>query len=147
VPSARQRAKPCLRDGFMQNIFFDVRRKRGAKVRPAVDRGRGGFLSTAVGDDLQALALWTYGAHGSSHALADLHGVEAKFGECATEGVAVHVQLFGRFALVAAVVRKHLEDVPLLKLADSIGVGDTLGVHLEDEIVEIAFQIAQLPYI
>jgi hypothetical protein len=42
--------------------------------------------------------------------------------------------------------REHLEDVTLLEFADSVGVRDAGGVHLEDESIEIAFQIAQLPY-
>ena len=103
--------------------------------------------SASVGDDLEAGAFGPHGADRSAHSLADLHGVEAEFGERAAERVAVHVQLFGSFALVAAVVCEHLKDVPLFKLADSIGVGDTLRVHLEDEIVEIAFQCARFPYV
>jgi len=36
--------------------------------------------------------------------------------------------------------RKNLEDVLFLKLAYRVGVTDTSGMHLEDEVVEFAFQ-------
>jgi hypothetical protein len=58
----------------------------------------------------------------------------------------VHTQLLCRFALIAAMTRKNLEDVLLLKLAHRVGVSDTSGVHLEDEVVEFAFQSRGLPF-
>ncbi len=44
-------------------------------------------------------------------------------------------------------MRKNLEDVLLLKLAHRLRVGNPSGVHLEDEVVEIAFQSRSLPFI
>jgi hypothetical protein len=35
----------------------------------------------------------------------------------------------------------------LLKLAHRVGVSDTSGVHLEDEVVEFAFQSRRLPFV
>jgi hypothetical protein len=52
----------------------------------------------------------------------------------------VHAELFCRFTLIAAVARKNLENVLLLKLSHRVGVTDTSGVHLEDEVIEFAFQ-------
>jgi len=52
----------------------------------------------------------------------------------------VHAQLFCGLTLIAAMTRENLEDVALLKFPHSVGVTDTGGVHLEDEIVEFAFQ-------
>lgn len=43
--------------------------------------------------------------------------------------------------------RKNLEDVLLLKLAHSVCVGNTSRMHLEDEVVEFAFQSRGLPFI
>jgi hypothetical protein len=58
----------------------------------------------------------------------------------------MHAQLLSRFTLIAAVTRKNLEDVLSLKFAHSVGVSNTSGVHLEDEIVEFAFQSRGLPF-
>jgi hypothetical protein len=69
-----------------------------------------------------------------------LRRIHAELGECAAERVAVHAEFFSGFALIAAMTRKNLEDVALLKLAHRVGVDDTSGVHLENEIVEFAFQ-------
>ncbi len=52
----------------------------------------------------------------------------------------MHAEFFCRFALIAAMTRKNLEDVLFLKLPHRVGVTDTSGVHLEDEVVEFAFQ-------
>ena len=52
----------------------------------------------------------------------------------------MHAELFCRFTLIAAVTRKNLENVLFLELAHRVGVTDSSGVHLEDEVVEFAFQ-------
>jgi hypothetical protein len=52
----------------------------------------------------------------------------------------VHAEFFRRFTLIAAVTRKNLENELFLKLAHRVGVTDTSGMHLEDEVVEFAFQ-------
>ncbi len=52
----------------------------------------------------------------------------------------MHAEFFCRFTLIAAVTRKNLEDELFLKLAYRVGITDTSGVHLENEVVEFAFQ-------
>ena len=59
----------------------------------------------------------------------------------------MHAEFLGGLALIAAVTRENLEDVLLLKLANRVGVGNTSGVHLEDEVVEFAFQSRSLPFV
>ena len=59
----------------------------------------------------------------------------------------MHAEFLGGFALIAAVTRKNLENVLLLKLAHRVGVSNTSGVHLEDEVVEFAFQSRSLPFV
>ncbi len=59
----------------------------------------------------------------------------------------MHAELFCRFTLIAAVTRKYLEDVLLLKLAHGVGISNTSSVHLEDEVVEFAFQSRGLPFV
>lgn len=58
----------------------------------------------------------------------------------------MHAELLSGFALITAMTRKNLEDVLLLKLAHRVGVSNTSGVHLEDEVVEFAFQSRSLPF-
>jgi hypothetical protein len=58
----------------------------------------------------------------------------------------VHTKLLCRFALITAMTRKNLEYVLLLELSHRVGVSDTSSVHLEDEVVEIAFQSRGLPF-
>lgn len=57
----------------------------------------------------------------------------------------MHPKFLRRLALVSTMTRKNLKDVLLLKLAHCLGVGDTSGVHLENEVVEFAFQSRVLP--
>jgi hypothetical protein len=52
----------------------------------------------------------------------------------------VHGEFLRRFALIAAMARKNFKYVSLLELADGISIRDAGGMHLEDEIIEIAFQ-------
>ena len=59
----------------------------------------------------------------------------------------MHAEFLCRLALIAAVMRKNLEDVLFLKLAHRVGVSDTSCVHLEDEVVEFAFQSRVLPFL
>ena len=79
--------------------------------------------------------------------MSNLRRVHAEFGEGAAKRIAMHAELFSCFALIAAMTRKYLEDVPLLKLTHRVGVSNTSGVHLEDEVVEFAFQSRRLPFV
>ncbi len=58
----------------------------------------------------------------------------------------MHAELFCCFTLIAAVTRKNLQNVLLLKLTHCVVISNTSGVHLEDEIVEFAFQSRGLPF-
>jgi hypothetical protein len=104
---------------------------------------------TSAGDDLQGWTSYSRRANGrwrTAHALPYLRGIHAELGESTAECVAVHPELFSGLALIAAVTRKHFEDVALLKLTHRVVVSDTSGVHLEDEVVEFAFQSRRLPF-
>ena len=70
--------------------------------------------------------------------LADLRGVKIQLRQRAAERVAVHPELFGRLALIAAMSNQNFQQKPLLEFTNRVGVADTRGVHLEDEIVEFA---------
>ena len=59
----------------------------------------------------------------------------------------MHTEFFCSFALIAAMTRKHFKDVALFKLTHRVGISDTSGVHLEDEVVEFAFQSQMLPFV
>jgi hypothetical protein len=104
---------------------------------------------TSTRNNLQAgtsSAGWANRSWRTSHALSNLGRIHAELGECAAERIAVHAKLFSSLALITAVTRKNLEDVLLFKLAHRVGVGNTSGVHLEDEVVEFAFQSRSLPF-
>jgi hypothetical protein len=75
-----------------------------------------------------------------------LRRIHTQFSERAAERIAVHTKLLCRFALITAMTRKNLEYVLLLELSHRVGVSDTSSVHLEDEVVEIAFQSRGLPF-
>ena len=79
---------------------------------------------------------------GATHAVADaganLSGVHFKLGKEAGEGIAVHVELLGRLALIAFMLRKDFEDEAFLELLDGVGVGDAGAVHLGDEALQFA---------
>ena len=74
-----------------------------------------------------------------AEAIADLRGIHMKLGNGAAQGVPVHAKLFGGFALIAAMRGEHFENEPLFELADGFIVGDTTGVHLADQAVQLAF--------
>ena len=59
----------------------------------------------------------------------------------------MHAELFGGLTLIAAVTREDLENITLLEFAHGVGVADTSGVHLKDEVVEFAFQSQRLPFL
>ncbi len=92
---------------------------------------------TGAGNALNAGAL---AAGWPTHAIANLRRVHVKLSKGAAESVAVHAKLFRRLALVAFVVREHLEDVALLELTYGIRVGNAGAVHLRDESVQFALQ-------
>ena len=50
-----------------------------------------------------------------------------------TQRVSVHAQFLGGLALVAAMARQYFQDKALLELTNSLGVGDTAGMHLDDK--------------
>ena len=90
-----------------------------------------------AGDTLNARA---FAAGWPAHAVADLRSVHVKLSESAAEGIAVHAELIGRFALVTFVVRQYFEDVALLELANGLRVRDAGAVHLHDQAVHFALQ-------
>ena len=97
-------------------------------------------LAVAGADDLEAGAgNRAHGARRPAHTATDLRGVEVELGECAAKGVAMHAQLLGGLALIAAMAGEDFEDESLLELANRIGVREAGGVHLEDESIEFAF--------
>ena len=57
----------------------------------------------------------------------------------AAEGVAVHAELLGSLALVAAVRGEYLQNEALFELTDGFVVSDTTGMHLADQAVQLAF--------
>ncbi len=52
----------------------------------------------------------------------------------------MHAEFFGGLALVALVLRKHLEDVTLFELPNGFRVRDAGTVHLRDQTVHFALQ-------
>ena len=104
---------------------------------------------TSASDDLQIGTSRSCGPNGGGrtpHPLPYLGRIHAELGERSAQRIPVHAEFFCRFALVAAMTRKNLEDVLSLKLAHRVGITDTSGVHLEDEVVEFAFQSRGLPF-
>jgi hypothetical protein len=105
---------------------------------------------TSARDDLQVRSTWPRGSHRcwwTPHPLPDLGRIHSQFRESAAKRIAVHAELFCGFTLIAAVTRKNLENVLFLKLAHRVGVSNPSGVHLEDEVVEFAFQSRGLPFL
>ena len=100
------------------------------------------WLAAVAGDDLQAGA---HGAGWTAQAALDLLGVHVELREGAAESVAVHAELFGGLALVAAMAGEDFCDETLFELTDRIGVGNAGGMHLEDEAVEFAFHVGAIP--
>ena len=82
----------------------------------------------------------TFAGHRTTHAAANLRGIEVEFGEGAAKGIPVHAELFRGLALIALVVGKHFEDVALLELLDGVGVRDSRAVHLDNDSVKFALQ-------
>jgi hypothetical protein len=76
----------------------------------------------------------------STHAIADLRSVHVELGEGAAEGVAMHTEFFGGFALVALVLGEHFKDVTLLELPNGLRVGNAGAVHLRNQTIEFALQ-------
>jgi hypothetical protein len=105
----------------------------------------GDGVLTSAGDDLQRRAAGPHRGRWPSHPLADLRGVQPKLVQRAAERVAMHAELIGGLALVAAMTRQHLEDVALLELTHGVVIAHAGGMHLEDDIIEIAFQSRRLP--
>ncbi len=81
----------------------------------------------------------TFAARRALEADANLRGVYIKLSEGAAEGVAVHAEFFGGFALVSLVVRKDGDEVAALEFAHSFSVSDTTRVHRGHKIFQFAF--------
>jgi hypothetical protein len=80
-----------------------------------------------------------------THSVTNLRGVQIELGERTAKGIPVHAKLFGGFALVSPVVRKHFENVALLELAHSLRIGNTGAMHLRDQTVQFALQSESSP--
>ena len=91
------------------------------------------------------MQIWADGATGAhrggrtAQSLLDLCRVHVELGEGTAKCVAMHAELFCSLALVAAMAREYFEDETLFELAHSVRVRKTGGVHLKNEVVEIAF--------
>jgi hypothetical protein len=62
-----------------------------------------------------------------------------EFCDSAAQGIAVHTELLRSLALIAAMGGKYFQNEALLELTDGFVVGDTTGVHLADQAVQLAF--------
>ena len=101
-----------------------------------------GSKLTSVRNDLQTGAVSasrTDGRWWASHTLANLRRVHTQLRKCAAERVAMHAELFRGLALITAMTREDFEDKALLELAHGVVVRKPRGMHLKDEVVEIAF--------
>jgi hypothetical protein len=92
---------------------------------------------SGAGDVLDSRAL---AAGRPAHAVANLRGVHVELGQSAAEGVAMHAEFFGGFALVALVLCQNFKDVALFELTNGLRVGDAGAVHLRDQAVQFALQ-------
>lgn len=91
-------------------------------------------------DTSDTLNLGPFARDWSTHAVAYLGGIEIEFGECTAKRVAVHAEFLGGFALVALVVREHLQDVALFELPNSFRIGNSRTVHLDNQTIQFALQ-------
>jgi hypothetical protein len=82
---------------------------------------------------------WTHGTRRTLEPVSDLGGIHMQLRDGPAEGVAMHAKLLGSLALVAAVGGKYLKNEALFELTDGFVVGDTTGVHLADQAVQLAF--------
>jgi hypothetical protein len=82
---------------------------------------------------------WTHGTRRALEAIADLGGVHVELGDSPAQRIPVHTELFGGLALVAAMGGKYLKDEALFELADGFVIGNTTGVHLANQAVQLAF--------
>jgi hypothetical protein len=71
-------------------------------------------------------------AHGTNVDLEFLHG--------SAQGVAVHSQLPGRLALIAAVFFENRNDETLFEFTNRFRIKDIAVVHLKDEGFQLIFQ-------
>ena len=62
-----------------------------------------------------------------------------ELGDGAAQGIPVHAKLLGGLALVAAMRGKYFKNEALFELADGFVIGDTTGVHLVNQAVQLAF--------
>jgi hypothetical protein len=67
----------------------------------------------------------TFTAGRTLEAGANFGKIEAKFSHCPAQGVAMHAEFFGSFALVAPVCHKDLAQVLALEFADRFFIADT----------------------
>jgi hypothetical protein len=69
----------------------------------------------------------------------DLYGIELKVFQDTAKRVAMHAEFARGLALVSAVVAQDLLNIPAAKFADGFLIADTAGVHLHDQVVQLAF--------
>jgi hypothetical protein len=74
---------------------------------------------------------------GAAGAVAELADIKLEFGDGAREGIAVHAEFAGGFALIAFVLLKHIHDEALFEFADSFRIKNSTGVHLSYECFKL----------
>ena len=75
----------------------------------------------------------------------DLDRVKRQIRHDTAERIPMHAKFSRSLALVAFVVAQHFLNITTAKLANSLLVSDTAGVHLYDKIIQFAFH-ADLSY-
>src|SRR6185437_3790012 len=80
-----------------------------------------------------------FGPGGTLQSELDLGRVQLQICHDAAQGIAMHAQLPRCLALIAFVVAKNFLNIAAAKLADSLFISDSAGVHLYDQIVQFAF--------
>lgn len=86
--------------------------------------------------DLLYLKYRTLAAAWTLEAAANLRRIDLQFGDGATEGVAVHAEFLGGFALVSPVMGEDFDEVALFEFAHRFFVGNPSAVHLRHEVVK-----------
>ena len=83
-------------------------------------------------------------ARRTAASVAQGFSVELEFGNSAAEGVTVHAELAGSFALVAVAVLQDGENELLLEFADGFGIGNAASVHVHNQSFQLIFHDASL---
>ena len=101
---------------------------------------------TSAGNDAKFRTLGVNRPGRPAHALANLGRIHTQLAEGAAEGVAMHAELFGGLALVAAMARQDLKDEALLELAHRVHVRHSCGLHSQNKMVQLALHSRFLAY-